>query len=125
MSGQLITSHAGVAARDSVVNIDIRLEACRQPWAIVGIGHVASWTGHTGAAAAAGSGAVPWLGRMILAHPKGIRAGGASWGQSLTFPAPFNLARIFGGAVAFSPCLECSISIDLVTEQPFDLGQPA
>ena len=49
----------------------------------------------------------------------------ASWNHSLRFPAPFNLARIFSGAVAFSPCLECSISIDLVAEQPFNLGQPA
>jgi len=62
---------------------------------------------------------------MILAYPKGVHAGAASWGQSLRFPAPFNLTRIFSGAVTSSPCLECSISIDVVAEQPFDLGQPA
>jgi hypothetical protein len=80
--------------------------------------------GHTGALAAAGSGAVPWLGRMILAYPTGIHASAASWRHSLRFPAPFNLARIFSGAVAFIPCLECGIATDSVAEQPFDLGQP-
>ena len=62
---------------------------------------------------------------MILAYPKGVHAGAASWDQSLRFPAPFNLTRIFYGAVTSGPCLECSISIDVVAEQPFDLGQPA
>jgi hypothetical protein len=54
--------HFSIGVVSFVFHIDVRLEACRQPWAIVGIRHVASWTGHTSAAAAAGSRAVPRLG---------------------------------------------------------------
>jgi hypothetical protein len=118
-------AHRQQHQRDSVVNIDIRLEACRQPWALAGLRLVAGWARHAGAAAAAGSCTVPRAIVVVLAHPKGVHAGGASWEHSLTFAAPFNLARILNGAVAFSPCLECSISIDLVAKQPFDLRQPA
>jgi hypothetical protein len=39
--------HFSLGVVSFVFHIDVRLEACRQPWAIVGIRHVASWTGYT------------------------------------------------------------------------------
>ncbi len=54
-------------------------------------------------------------------HPSGASSA-ASVVQSIS---GWNFGCIFGGAVAFSPCLECSIAINLVAAQPFDLGQPA
>jgi hypothetical protein len=103
----------------SVVNI--RLEACRQPWALAVCRPVAGWARHAGAAAAAGSWTVPRA-IVVVSHAQKVSMQAEHLGA---LARTIQLARILSGAVAFSPCLECSIAIDLAAEQPFDLQQPA